>query len=163
MAYGASREDLVQFLKREVERGRAPINTGLSRMASVRKVLSVLSDQEAADISDLDVGEVTRRFFARSEHQYSLASQVSYRSRLSSALKDFVADRLSAQKQDASDGQPSPKRPRESAATPPSHSIQIPLSRGWTVVIDRLPIDLTETEARRIGNVVLAYAMGDGT
>lgn len=155
-----SREALIFFLKRQAETGVVPINTGLSRMASVRKVLSVLSDQEAADVTGLDIEAVMRRFIVRSEHQYSLASQVSYKSRLRSALEDFNSALLQAAREEMTDAA---RRVAEAAdpapAAPQCQSIQIPLARGWTVVVDRLPIDLTEAEAQRIGKVVLAYAM----
>ena len=155
-----SRKALIHFLERQAKRGEVPMNTALSRMASVRKVLSVLSDQEAADVTDLDLEAVMRRFIARSDHHYSLASQVSYKSRLRSALEDFTAA-ISRAEHDGM-GEAS-RRAEEDAnpatAAPQCQSVQIPLSRGWTVVVDRLPIDLTEAEAQRIGKVVLAYAM----
>lgn len=159
MTFGSSRESLISYLKRDVEVGNIPINTGLSRMASVRKVLSVLSDQEAEDVTALDVDAVMRRFLARCDHKYSLASQVSYKSRLRSALADFKAARSLAADADGSG------RDRvegtSSGSGSASQSIQIPLARGWTVVVDRLPIDLTRAEAERIAGVVHAYAMDD--
>lgn len=155
-----SRGALIYFLERQAKRGEVPMNTALSRMASVRKVLSVLSDQEAADVTGLDVEAVMRRFIARSDHPYSLASQVSYKSRLRSALEDFTAAVARADQEGIGEAaRPAGEEADPSPASPQCQSVQIPLSRGWTVVVDRLPIDLTEAEAQRIGKVVLAYAM----
>jgi hypothetical protein len=155
-----SRKALIHFLERQAKRGEVPMNTALSRMASVRKVLAILSDQEASDVTGLDVEAVMRRFIDRSAHQYSLASQVSYKSRLRSALEDFNAAHLRAAHEEMAEAaRPVGDDANPAPAAPQCQSVQIPLSRGWTVVVDRLPIDLTETEAQRIGKVVLAYAM----
>src|SRR5688500_11198709 len=97
MTYGTSREELIRYLKQQAESGSEPVSTSLSRMASVRKVLSVLSDEEAEDVTGLDVEGVMRRFNARSEHKYSLASRISYKSRLRSSLEAFNATRSQAQ------------------------------------------------------------------
>jgi hypothetical protein len=159
MVYGTSRDELIRFLKLDVEQGRSPINTGLSRLASVRKVLSVLSDEEAQDVTKIDVESVMRRFIARSAHQYSLASHVSYKSRLRSSLQEFSVARAGVPVGSSADTlQKRPSADEVGDKLRSTQCIQIPLSAGATVVIDRLPIDLTEAEAQRICNVLLAMA-----
>ena len=155
MHVGDSVDELLTFLKRQVEQRKTPINTGLSQIASVRKVLSVLTAEEATNVTKLDVDEVMRRFLARSNHQYSLASQVSYKSRLRSALQQFAKEReLQCESREEQVSKSEKSREREPARA--SQCIQIPLPGGGTVVIDRLPLDLTRAEAERISKIVLA-------
>lgn len=179
MSTGRSRADLLKFLDWMAEKGLLPSNTASSRKASANKVLALLSEEEAQDVTSVDVDDLIQRFGTKFGQQYDPSSVLTYKSRLRSALEDFrsycnnpvgfrpsgrVQQRPRAQREAAgAKAEPTatelPVR-RDAALPPPSTQVlPIAIRADVTVQIGNLPFDLTEAEAKRIANVVLAYAI----
>ena len=62
MAQNRSRADFLRFLDYLGEKGLIPSGTAASRKATANKVTAILSDEEAADVTALDLDEVMMRF-----------------------------------------------------------------------------------------------------
>jgi hypothetical protein len=183
-----SREALLEFLDYLAAKGLANKNTTASRKTSVVNMLSILDDDEARDIRDLDMDDVTARFTNIHAKKYSPDSLRVYKSRVATALDDFVrfkenpaAFRMAgsvkahSKPSDAKAlkrGAPAERSLVASAkqitfgnidglaTSPTKNTINVPISlRGSCVVtINGLPMDLTDSEARKIANVVMAMA-----
>lgn len=178
MSQGRSRADLLRFLDWMSEKGLVPANTASSRKASANKVLALLSDEEAEDVTNVDVDDLVRRFGNKHGQQYNPDSLLSYKSRLRSAIDDFRAycenpvgfrpvGRTQQRTKNGTTPTPVVKSARGhtkpehqvSAAAPSVHVVPIAIRPDVTVQVGNLPYDLTPTEAKRIANVILAYAM----
>jgi hypothetical protein len=173
-----SREALIGFLDYLAEKGLMQRNTVQSRKAAVTKVLGILDEVEAADVTIVDVEDVFARFQRLRQHDYTPISLVSYKSRLKSALDDFrsylsnplafrpgVQSRVRTRSKLAKDeqlesGGRSERRPEQGRPVPmpaaAGHILPIPIRPDLTVHIQGLPFDLTESEARKIAAVVTA-------
>jgi hypothetical protein len=151
--------------------------TVAARKAAAAKVLSILSEDEATDVTKLNLDDVMRRFSNLQGRSYSPGSLSTYLSRLKSAVDDFGSylenplgfkpsvqsreRRKNDQKKETSTPiileEPSterqPKGPLFSSILP------IPIRPNITVFVQGLPYDLTESEATKIANVVRAMAM----
>ncbi|HET8750472.1 MAG TPA: hypothetical protein VFM42_07005 [Sphingomicrobium sp.] len=178
MSQGRSRADLLKFLDWMSEKGLIPANTASSRKASANKVLALLSDQEAEDVTNVDVDELIRRFGNKHGQQYNPDSLLTYKSRLRSAIDDFRSycenpvgfrpgGRSQQRLKNAQDATPR-MRPNKTVAQPEAkisapapalHVVPVAIRPEVTVQIGNLPFDLTPAEAKRIANVILAYAM----
>lgn len=66
-------------------------NTAQSRKAAANKVFSVLDEEEASDLSKLELDQVFRRFENKAGKDYKPDSLMVYRSRVGSALNDFFS------------------------------------------------------------------------
>lgn len=183
MSVGRSKADLLQFIDWEAAKGLIPANTASSRKAAANKALAILSDEEAQDVTDLDVDDVILRFSNKLGQNYSPESILAYKSRLRSALADFkeycsspVGFRPQARSPVRSQSpreKPVVRRPIASTTAVPENEVAPPISAAvhilpitirpdLTVQIRNLPHDLTSAEASRIANVVRAYAVPDG-
>src|SRR5438309_8560153 len=89
MPEGRSRADLLKFLENMGRKGMIPANTASARKAAANKVLAMLSEEEAQDVTSLDVDETIRRFGNRFRAEYTPESLQSYASRLRSSIDDF--------------------------------------------------------------------------
>lgn len=182
MSNPRSRDELLKFLNYVGAKGLLSPATAESRKASVNKVLGILSDDEAADVSKLNLEEVVRRFANLHGQGYTADSLRTYKSRTKSSIDDFLryvenpmafkvggAKRTPRAKpiKDASVGAAALSDRTEhqpaAAATPSAGSgiVPIALRADLTVHIQGLPFDLTTREAKKIANVILAMAMDD--
>ena len=173
-----SREALSDFLDYLADKGLMEKNTAAARKAAVTKVLGILDDVEASDITTVDVEDVVSRFQRLHGRDYTPGSLVSYKSRLKSALDDFqsylsnplafrptVQSRVRARTKAAREEQPDSvgkleRRTEQTRAVPmPTAAgliVPIPIRPNLTVHVQGLPYDLTEAEARKIAAVVTA-------
>jgi hypothetical protein len=141
-------------------------------------MLGILDEQEAADVRTLDIDAIERRFHNLYPTKYSPDSLRVYRSRLKSTLEDFIRYKESpasfrpsspaktskigskkSQDQQAGASLPAvvpPVAPQSAALGRSTVNIPIPLQGSCVVTIHGIPIDLTEQEASRIANVVMA-------
>lgn len=182
MAGNRSRDALMEFMEWVEVKGLLPSGTAQARKASVNRVLSVLSDEEAADVTQIDVDHVMERFINLNGGGYTPDSLRTYRGRVGSSIRDFEAYlanpmgfrpsrqlKLKTSKaekpasklaQKAKATQPAePTRPMAPSPLPGVNLIPIPLRSDLTVRLEGIPFDLTPTEARRIANVILALAV----
>ena len=70
-------------------KGLIPANTASARKAAANKVLQILGDDEAEDVTALDVDETVRRLRGINSSDYTAESLQSYASRVRSSLDDF--------------------------------------------------------------------------
>lgn len=178
MAAERSREKLVEFLDWLADKGLMAAGTVSARKAAVSKILGILSEDEAEDVLSLDLETLMTRFNNLQGKNYTPDSLVTYKSRLKSSLEEFedyvknpMGYRPSVQTRERRPSSPkqqteqlhSPNRgaPASMQAETPigtTHIFPIQLRPDLVVRIQGLPFDLTEMEARKIANVVLAMA-----
>lgn len=178
-----SREELLKFLNYVGAKGLLSPSTVESRRASVNKVLGILGDDEADDVSKIDLDEVMRRFANLHGQGYTADSLRTYKSRTKSSIDDFLryvenpmAFKIGGPKRErkvkAANGTPNktaaepPPVPSTGAAgvsTPSAASGILPIAirTDVTVHVQGLPFDLTPREAKKIANVILAMAMDE--
>jgi len=177
-AQARSREALADFHDYLAEKGLMERNTAQSRKAAVTKVLAILDEVEAADVTSLDIEDVVSRFQRLHGRDYTPASLTSYKSRLRSALDDYLSylsnplafrpnvnrtrARTRTGKEESTDA-PSVRTERRGgssravpAPTAAGLIVPIPIRPDLTVHVQGIPFDLTEAEARKIAAVVTA-------
>ena len=177
-----SREGAVEFQEYLAQKGLMEPATARARKAAVNTVLAILDDQEAQDVTAIDIDEVMRRFANLQGKDYNPATLRTYKSRVRSALDDFrsyienpLAFKPSLQARERKSDKPvpnpsriisdintgEPPRPPVSAMSGPMASsiLPIPIRADLTIHIQGLPFDLTEAEARKIASVIQAMAM----
>jgi len=180
MPQNSSRDDFLRFLDYLAEKGLIAKATAAARRTAASKVLEVLSDEEAGDVTALDIDLLMSRFDNLNPRQYTPESLQSYRSRLNKGLEDFRAylenpisfrpSSPSRSRKDAGGGQKKVqkvasvvKQPAPTAAPvvdmPNANLLPIPLRQNLTVRIFGLPFDLTKAEASKIANIILAHAV----
>lgn len=177
-----SRPALLAFLDYLSSKGLMAKATVSARKAASSQILAILEDDEAADITNIDLDQVVHRFQNLHGKKYTPQSLTTYKSRVKAAIDDFssylanpLAFRPSVQSRDRSKPKngktnsgstatekmsPSvdpPARPAQPAMAS-SNILPIPLRPDLTVFIQGLPFDITAQEARKIANVVLAMA-----
>jgi site-specific recombinase XerD len=85
-----SRAALLEFLNYLSTKGLMNQTTVASRKASVNKVLGILDESEAADVSKLDIDDVMARFLNIAGAKYTPGSLNTYKVRVKSAIDDFL-------------------------------------------------------------------------
>jgi hypothetical protein len=170
MTENRTRQDFLAFLDWMSEKGLMAKNTVVARKAAANKVLGILSNEEAQDVTVLDLDTVMRRFTNLEGKGYTPGSLTTYFSRLRSALDDF---RLYLDKPLSFRPGVQPREPRKSEArkeTPSAapiasggtgplstpNTLSIPIRPNTMIVIHGLPYDLNEAEATKIANVIRA-------
>ena len=173
-----SREKLLEFLDYLADKGLVAKGTAAARRAAANKLLGILSEEEARDITKLDLDEVMSRFQNLEGSSYTPGSLKTYLSRVRAAVEDFDAyvnnplgfrpnirkrerPKASAKKPDEAKAAATATNPvRVEPTSPPmSNSIvPIPIRQDTTVFVQGLPFDLSEAEAERIANVIRAMA-----
>lgn len=170
-----SREALAEFLDYLAQKGLLADATARARKAAASKILGILDDQEAQDITEININDVVARFQRLHGKRYTPESLLTYKSRLKSALTDFVsyldnplAFRSSTQTRERSKKTPDISgnqinEPRvelrnehRQAAIASSNILPIPLRPDLIIYIQGLPFDLKESEAKKIAAVVAA-------
>ncbi len=179
MADGYTPAELQAFLDYLGDKGLANKNTVASRKASVSKVLGILGPDEASDLRGLDLDALMGRFANLQGKNYSPDSLRVYKSRLSRSLEDFLRYKENpANFKPTGSQQTKPSRPvmskqskpetyqSETSSESPSvlikraNTIDIPvaLRPDCVIQINGVPIDLKQSEAKKIANVIMAMA-----
>ena len=182
MATDHSREALLAFLDYLGAKGLMKKGTVSARKAAVNALLGILPNEEAKDLSELDLDQLVQRFSNLKGSKFKPQSLRVYKSRLASALEDFRsyrADPLSFRPglspkerrplgrtpqragNEEKAGSAHPPRPPKSTLLADELIFPIPIRDGVIVRIACIPSDLTLAEARKIANVVLALATKD--
>lgn len=177
-----SRDGLIEFLDWTGAKGLMPLATVQSRKATAGKVLAILNEQEAEDVSQIDIDELMSRFGNLYGKNYSPGSLKTYHSRLRGTLDDFRAYLDSPMNFKPSGTKRAPRKgtsQKEDRQTEPSAKttgvnetgnkpapvsagvIPIPIRANLTVHIQGIPFDMTQAEARKIANVITALAMSE--
>ncbi|MBL8545427.1 MAG: hypothetical protein JNL81_03135 [Hyphomonadaceae bacterium] len=179
MASDRSREKLIEFIEYLGNKGLLASATAGARKAAVGKVFGILSEEEASDVFAVDLDVLMTRFSNLQGKNYTPESMTTYKSRVRSSLDEFAEylknplgykpgvqsrDRRPKPSKENENGSPAKPTPKASpAADSPttagiSNILPIQLRADLTVRIQGIPFDLTEAEARRIANVILAMA-----
>jgi|SRR5579864_2031319 len=163
-----TRQDFLAFLDWMSEKGLMAKNTVAARKAAASKVLGILSDDEAQDVTALDLNNVMRRFNNLEGKGYTPGSLTTYFSRLRSALDDFTAylDKPLNFRPGVKPREQRKPDPRKGAPSAPPNEVivpalapnalSIPIRPDTTIIIHGLPYDLHEAEATKIANVIRA-------
>ncbi|MGK9052079.1 hypothetical protein [Neorhizobium petrolearium] len=179
-----SRAALLEFLDYLARKGLMNKTTASARKAAVNNVLGILDDDEAADVSRINLDDVMRRFHNLNGMNYTADSLTTYKSRVRSAIEDFlsyVENPMAFRSNTGGTGRKTQERVRaannkgskEGSAQrtqapgpdfkppPPVASLvlPIPIRADLTVYVQGLPYDLTQTEASKIANVIRAMAI----
>jgi len=181
MGNDRSRKALTQFLDYLADKGLMAKNTAIARKAAVSQVLGILSEEEASDVFKVDLTDVMARFQNLEGRRYTPGSLSTYQSRVRAALNDFdsylknpLAFRPSVQTRERSP-RPSTSKANDASAAdggaPKFHAprlpgtpsmastiLPIPIRSDLTIHVQGLPYDLSEAEARKVANVILALA-----
>ena len=170
-----SRQDFMEFLDWISQKGLMSPNTISSRRAAASKVLAILDNEEAQDVTKLDVDDLMRRFGYKEGKNYTPGSLQTYASRLRSALDDFkvyvdepmnfrpgVQPRERRKSEPKRDAPPAASPPPAAVAATPANALSIPIRPDKTILVQGLPYDLTEAEATKIANVIRAMASPPG-
>lgn len=178
-----SRAAALEFLEYVAQKGLMTQATARARKAAASKVLGILDENEATDVTSIDIDAVISRFGNLQGKGYTPQSLVAYKSRVKAALVDFasyvenpLAFRPSVQARDrkpisarASSGatkntseglaSEASRQSTSAVAGPMASSIlPIPIRADLTVYVQGLPFDLTEAEAKKIASVIQAMA-----
>lgn len=178
-----SREEFFKFLDYIRAKGLMSPATVEARKASANKVLSILDEHEAQDVTALDLDAVVERFGHLRGKNYTPDSLRSYKSRTKSAIDDFarylenpLAFKPGVQRREkkisnggtqklhhleAKNLSTSPPDLGRPAIVPAASStiLPIPLRADLTVHVQGLPFDLTPAEAKKIAAVIQAMAL----
>ena len=179
-----SREAALEFLEYLAQKGLMAPATARARKAAVNAVLGIPDDQEAQDVTTLNLDDVMSRFGHLQGKEYTPQSLVTYKSRVKSALDDFASyvdnplafkPSLQGRERKPASGKTAPSATRNDSGGPgsevPRHStpamarpmanniLPIPIRADLTIHIQGLPFDLTEAEAKKIAGVIQAMAM----
>jgi hypothetical protein len=168
------------FLDYCKDKGLLKAPTAEARKAAVNQVLGILSEEEAADVSGLDLDDVIARFQNMHGKRYTPDSLKTYKARVRNAILDFLSylknpmdfrPQVTSIVRRTKSLKVNPVEPnvklevRKSDFARPlsvqpisSSTLPIPLRSDLTVLVHGLPFDLTEGEARKIGNVIAAMA-----
>lgn len=179
MSSNRTREDFLRFLDFLGEKGLIPTATAASRKATANKVTAILSEEEAQDVTALDLDILMNRFHNLNSQAYTPESLQTYKSRMRTALDDFrsytkdpinfkpAGQKRTKPKQNGEKpasstlkGSPLPTS-SPSAVTAPMPSLEVlpvAIRSNLTVQIVGLPFDLTTAEAKKIANIILAHA-----
>ncbi len=182
-----SRDGLLEFLDWAESKGLLAKGTAQSRKATANSVLSILSDEEASDVTRLDIEELMSRFQNLEGKRFTPTSLRTYKSRLISTMEDFrsyLNDPMSfrpnvqsrkrklklKKRATVNESEAEPERSNAGSnnytsnnPTPPASTgvIPIPIRSDRTIFIHGVPFDLKPAEARRIANVINALAIDE--
>jgi hypothetical protein len=177
MTNAYSVDDLLDFLEHATDRGLMPAATARALAVASRTVLGILTDDERADLSRLEVDAVIKRFVNKRAKDFNPTSLKEYGRRVRRAIELFLAWREdpanfsiktrasnSSRKRErgAENGEPAKKGappdaiPAQLAGT---YQSSIPVRSGLVVTLANVPYDLTRAEAERLANFIKMLAV----
>jgi hypothetical protein len=179
MASERSRQKLLEFLDYLAEKGLMAQATASARKAAANRLLGVLSEEEANDVTALDLDDVMARFHNLEGKRFTPGSLTTYLSRVKSAVDDFrtylenpLGFRPSVQVRDKRKSEGKNNNGPATTTTDKRSSVEravvkvplassvlpIPIRPEITIYVQGLPYDLTEAEANKIANVIKAMS-----
>ena len=168
-----SKDALIEFMDHLGQKGLINKNTAIARKAAIKALLSIFdeSDQEYSDIRTVDIDKTAERFMHLKGKNFDPKSIQVYKSRYKRAYEDFISymqDPVNFSPSNSRKRVAVKKRPMKDASKKSPNGgdrkltdskniiLAIPLREGCVAHIEGLPSDLTEQEAQRIANVILA-------
>jgi hypothetical protein len=177
MANAYSADDLLEFLDHAGDKGLMPAATAQALAVATRNVLGILSDAEKADLRQLDLDAIVRRFTNKRAKDFNPSSLKEYGRRLRRAVDLFLSWRndpanftvktrttTGPRKKEKEFGNnesitretSTEQAPDEVAGT---YRSAIPIRPGLVVTLVNIPNDLTGAEAERIAGFVRMLAL----
>ena len=177
MANEYSMDDLLEFLDHAGDRGLMPAATAQALAVATRNVLGILTENEKADISQLDLDAAIKRFTNKRARDFNPASLKEYGRRVRRAVELFLSwredpanftiktrttstprrkDRGVENSEPAMREAPAGQIPDETSGT---YRSAFPVRPGLVVTLVNVPHDLTSTEAERLANFIKMLAV----
>ena len=171
MANGHSADDLLEFLDHAGDKGLMPAATAQALVVATRNVLAILSDEEKADLRQLDLDAAIKR-----ARDFNPSSLKEYGRRIRRAVELFLTGRedpanftiktrttSAPRKKDKGSGNSEPAT-REATEQAPdgvagTYRSSVPVRPGLVVTLVNIPNDLTSAEAERIAGFVRMLAL----
>lgn len=176
MANGYSADDLLEFLDHAGDKGLMPAATAQALVVATRNVLSILSDEEKADLSQLDLDVAIKRFTNKRAKDFNPTSLKEYGRRVRRAVELFLAWRedpanftiktrttTAPRKKDKGsvNSEPAARDATEQVSNDVAGTYRssVPVRPGFVVTLSNIPNDLTSAEAERIAGFVRMLAL----
>jgi hypothetical protein len=177
MANAYSADDLLEFLDHAGDKGLMPAATAQALAVATRNVLGILSDDEKADLRQLDLDAIVRRFTNKRAKDFNPSSLKEYGRRIRRAVDLFLSWRedpanftvktrttAGPRKGDKELGSDAPVTRETSTEQAPgevagTYRSAIPIRPGLVVTLVNIPNDLTSAEAERIAGFVRMLAL----
>jgi hypothetical protein len=177
MANAYSADDLLEFLDHAGDKGLMPAATAQALAVATRNVVGILSDDEKADMSQLELDAAIKRFTNKRAKDFNPTSLKEYGRRIKRAVELFLSWRedpanfaiktraasAPRKKEKGSRNGDTSKRevstddiPHEAAGT---YRSSVPVRPGLVVTLVNVPDDLTSAEAERIAEFVRLLAL----
>lgn len=171
-----SKDGLMRFLKESALSGIMNPGVARSRKTAAEKLLDHLTSDERINLRILDVDELCSRIHKLEDSSIRKEAMNLYNARLKSALDDYftyldspetftstgsnLAPAKQVQKRDQEEQKALESIALHHAGTQ-DDIIPIPLREDLIVYLQGLPLNLTQSEANKIVNVVKAYVQID--
>jgi len=177
MTNSYSADDLLEFLDHATERGLMPAATARALAVAARNVLGILTENERADLSQLDIDAVIKRFANKRAKDFNPTSLKEYGRRVHRAvdlLLEWRADpanftiktrtsSTSRKKQSGAENseQTTKNFPVEAAPAqlPGTYQSSLPVRPGLVVTLVNIPYDLSSAEAERLASFIKMLAV----
>ncbi len=177
IANSYSADDLLEFLDHAGDKGLMPAATAQALAVATRNVLGILAENERADLSQIDLEAVFKRFTNKRAKDFNPTSLKEYGRRVRRAVELFrnwredpanftIKTRTTStpRKKDGGPGSgepmareaPAEQVPDEVAGT---YRSALPIRPGLVVTLLNIPYDLTSTEAERIADFIKMLAL----
>lgn len=170
-------DDLLEFIDHSANRGLMPVATAQALAVAARNVLGVLSEPERADLTQLDLDAVIRRFNNKRARDFNPSSLKEYGRRVHRAIDLFLQWRENPAdftiKTRTSNGPRKKEKTAESDASrsegsvelipeqrPGTYQSSLPVRPGLIVTLSNVPHDLTAAEAERLASFIKMLAVG---
>ena len=177
MANSYSADNLLEFLDHASDKGLMPAATAQALAVATRNVLGILAENEKADLSQVDLEAVFKRFTNKRAKDFNPASLKEYGRRVRRAVDLFrnwradpanftIKTRTTStpRKKDEGPGNGEPMAREAPAEQVPdevtgTYRSALPIRPGLVVTLVNIPHDLTSTEAERIADFIKMLAL----
>ncbi|RUO20125.1 site-specific integrase [Aliidiomarina haloalkalitolerans] len=178
---------LHEFLDYVSDKGLIKHNTAQNWRNAASRIFGILEESEQSDVRNIDIDSICQRYANLKGKELTPSSLQTYRSRLKSAVSDFVkytdapmsyrpsisqrsARKKSEKEHVVSNSQDKIKKTQNESIqsnhvaqltkSESTYPIPIPLREDLIVQVIGVPFDLTEVEAEKIARVIKALGVG---
>lgn len=149
-------KELIQFLRESSESRRLKFHTARTRITAIKRMFKE-SSFENSNILDVDIDDVIAEF-KQKNGEISLETINTYKSRFTSARKDYIRYVLLGEKIPSfEEGRELTSKKEKTIGRPVTEVIDLPCpirKNGHIVTIKNLPVDLTEDELNRLTTLI---------
>lgn len=178
MTNAYSVDDLLEFLDHAANRGLMTAATAQALAVASRNVLGVLSAEEKADLSHLDIDAVVKRFVNKRAKDFNPSSLKEYGRRVRRSIElygNWRQDPASFSIKTRINGSGSRRKPKDAvddgqgaqvsredsapARVAGTYQSSFPVRPGLVVTLQNVPKDLSAAEADRLANFIRMLAV----